>query len=104
MFMRSPWGGAMPLRTAPYPTPLAVIAAWGAIVTNCPCSLGMMTCQFSGCSIFIGPRSALTMRWEGRTLSSATAAALGEELGTGADALVSNPVAPAGLKVAPLFL
>src|SRR5215467_168433 len=78
--------------------------ARGAMVTKCPCSLGITICQFSGRSICIGPRSAVTMRWEGRTLCSEAATALDKELGAVVGALAFAGPALVGLKVAPFFL
>ena len=43
------------------------------------------------------------MRWMGRTLCSETAAAFGDELETGADALVPAAPPPVGLKAAHSF-
>src|SRR5215471_18624189 len=84
--------------------PSAAIPACGAMVTDSPRFLGMETCQFSGYSIFKGPRSTKRMRWLGSTLCNETGVALGEELGVGTDVLVLNAFAPGGLKVAPFFL
>src|SRR6187200_1082537 len=97
MLRRWPLGAGAPLRSTPYPTPPLVIAGCGAIVTNCPCCLGGATGQFSGRLIFIGPRSAATIRWLGRTLCN--------EIGLAAfaDPRAATVLAPFDCNVAPFF-
>src|SRR5215471_2954159 len=104
MFVGWPFEEETPLSTTPYPTPFADTPALGAMVTDCPCCLGIITSQFSGRWSFTGPRSAATMRWLGRTLSSGTEGEGGVGGAAGDEPLALVTAAPVGLNVAPFFL
>src|SRR5512147_1598090 len=51
-----PFCGRTPLMTTPYPTPLPLTPARGAMVIEFPCCCGGITSQFDGCAMLNGPK------------------------------------------------